>query len=114
VVTVKVKSRSSMSMAEFARKALNHKCVCCDGLFPQEELKPARVVLVVKNTNILGKPIEGAPEQRIERAGMVCDKEKAGKLDASKNRIISIARKNIKIRMEESSRNGQPFYVEDK
>lgn len=117
-MTVKTASKpKSMSLAEFRKHALKHECVCCSKFFKLDELQPAVVTLTIKSTNILNKPVtDEAPVKCITRAGMVCKSEKGGKgkKDSHGNHILTVTRKNIKVRIEESSRGGQPFYVEDK
>jgi hypothetical protein len=88
--------------------------VCCSKYFEPDELSPARVLILVKQTNMLDKKIEDATGLHIERAGMVCKGERGGRNDSSGNRILKVVRKGIKVKMEESARTGQPFFVEEK
>lgn len=100
----------SMSLVEFRKHAKGHECVGCGKLFPQDKLQPGRMVIIVPpsglgTTTADAKPAEG------EVVGMVCKNEKGGKKDCRGNQIKKVYRKGVSIRME-TTKNGQPFYVE--
>lgn len=98
----------SMSLVEFRKLAKGHECIGCGKLFPQDKLQPGRMVILVPPSGMGAadaKPTEG------KLVGMVCKNEKGGKKDCRGNEIKRVYRKGVSIRME-TTKSGQPFYVE--